>query len=248
MKGLGLLNGTNPEAMSVAETALTHPAAGVRKTAIQVLSGTPGALSLLKKYKMASDPDLRVRLASVILMADLNPSDAIATSLSEMLKDSINTKDEWINKALKAAIGIHRGTSVSSTVTKSTVPDQVINISVIKDQMKYNKTSFTVKAGSVVRIVLKNTDFMQHNLLVLKPGSTEKVGAAADALARDPKGADLQYVPKLREVLFHTPLVNPQKTSTITFRVPKQTGDYPYVCTFPGHWKLMNGLMKVVSK
>ena len=178
----------------------------------------------------------------------MKPSDVIAASLTAMMKDSTNTQDEWINKALNAALGIHKAIPVNKAVSNSTAADQVINISVIKDQMKYSKTSFTVKAGSVVRIVLKNTDFMQHNLLVLKPGSTGKVGAAADALARAPNGAELQYVPKLQEVLFHTPLVNPQKTSTITFRVPKQTGDYPYVCTFPGHWKLMNGIMKVVSK
>src|SRR5688572_4182823 len=92
---------------------------------------------------------------------------------------------------------------------------------------------------SEFRIVLKNTDFMQHNLLVIKPGSTEKVGTAADALEREPNGAELQYVPKLQEVLFHTPLVNPPITLPDALPISKQTGDYPYVCTFPGHWKLM---------
>jgi azurin len=50
------------------------------------------------------------------------------------------------------------------------------------------------------------------------------------------------------QVLFSMPLVNPQKSYTITFKVPAIAGDYPYICTFPGHWRIMNGVMKVVSK
>ncbi|MCB1209408.1 MAG: hypothetical protein KDK97_08785 [Verrucomicrobiales bacterium] len=25
----------------------------------------------------------------------------------------------------------------------------------------------------------------------------------------------------------------------------KEKGDYPYLCTFPGHWMVMNGVLKV---
>ena len=32
---------------------------------------------------------------------------------------------------------------------------------------------------------------------------------------------------------------------TISFMLPKQPGDYPYICTFPGHWMVMNGVMHV---
>jgi uncharacterized protein len=31
----------------------------------------------------------------------------------------------------------------------------------------------------------------------------------------------------------------------LEFVAPEEPGDYPYVCTFPGHWRVMNGLMKV---
>jgi azurin len=67
-------------------------------------------------------------------------------------------------------------------------------------------------------------------------------------LATEKNGAALQYIPKMSQVLFSMPLVNPQKSFTITFKVPAITGDYPYICTFPGHWRLMNGIMKVVAK
>ncbi len=29
------------------------------------------------------------------------------------------------------------------------------------------------------------------------------------------------------------------------FTAPKEPGEYPYVCTFPGHWRLMKGVMTV---
>ena len=32
------------------------------------------------------------------------------------------------------------------------------------------------------------------------------------------------------------------------FRVPAQPGSYPFVCTFPGHWRVMNGVLKITEK
>ncbi len=50
---------------------------------------------------------------------------------------------------------------------------------------------------------------MQHNLLIVKPGSLEKVGNAADLLARESNAIALNYVPKMPEVLHATELVSP---------------------------------------
>jgi azurin len=49
------------------------------------------------------------------------------------------------------------------------------------------------------------------------------------------------------EVLQATPLINPEGKYTLKFRVPMVTGSYPYICTFPGHWRIMKGVMKVVN-
>jgi azurin len=86
---------------------------------------------------------------------------------------------------------------------------------------------------------------MQHNLVITKPGMREKVGKAGDAMMKDEKGAEKNYVPSLPEVLYSTPLVSPGQSFTLTFKAPAKVGDYPYVCTFPGHWTLMNGMMHV---
>ena len=115
-------------------------------------------------------------------------------------------------------------------------------------EIKIRSNSFGHKNISTVKINLVNVDYMQHNLLILKPGSKDKVGAAADKLAAEPNGAELNYIPKVPEVLFSTPLVNPQKTYSMTIKIPETVGEYPYICSFPGHWRIMNGVMKVIAK
>jgi uncharacterized cupredoxin-like copper-binding protein len=123
--------------------------------------------------------------------------------------------------------------------------DQVIKLTTVKDIMKFNKELVTAKAGSTIQIVLDNIDYMQHNLVLIQPGSLEKVGAAADQLAHDPNGAVMAYVPKMPEVLKATALINPGDTYTLTVTLPNTPGDYPYVCTFPGHWRMMHGILRV---
>ncbi|WP_109699295.1 PVC-type heme-binding CxxCH protein [Chitinophaga deserti] len=134
----------------------------------------------------------------------------------------------------------------STTQAPAGKADQTVLLKVIQNEMKYDQASFTVKAGTVVDVVLENPDFMQHNLVIVRPGTLQTVGQAANKLAADPKGAEMNYVPDMPEVLFATRLVNPQETVTLRFLVPAEAGDYPFVCTFPGHWSIMNGVMKVV--
>lgn len=127
------------------------------------------------------------------------------------------------------------------------VQANTIIMTVVPDMMKFDIEVFTVIAGQKVIIELENPDGMQHNLVISKPGTLKEVGAAADALARDPKGAQLHYVPQIPAVLFATKLLNPEEVVTLTFTAPSEPGDYPFVCTFPGHWRMMNGIMKVTE-
>lgn len=137
--------------------------------------------------------------------------------------------------------------SATAGVGKDVKIDRTITVKVIKDVMKYDQQLITVKAGITIQFVFQNTDFMQHNFLLVKPGAKEKVGAAADKLAQDPNGVKMQYVPKMPEVLLSTPLVNPGGKFTATFKIPATPGDYPYICTFPGHWRIMNGILRVTK-
>jgi type I restriction enzyme M protein len=120
-----------------------------------------------------------------------------------------------------------------------------IKLGVIPHEMKFDKASFTVQAGTQVTIDFENLDFMQHNLVIGKKGSMEVIGKAADELAKNPKGAELNYVPEIPEVIIATVLVSPEGKETLVFTAPTEPGEYPFVCTVPGHWRIMNGIMVV---
>ncbi len=118
--------------------------------------------------------------------------------------------------------------------TKTPSDVKVVKIKSVKDLMKFDITEFTVKAGQSVEIIFENPDAMQHNIVIVKPGTNEKVGKAADKMPDDEKGAEKNYVPQLAEVLFSTPLINAGQTFRLKFKVPSRPGDYPSSARFRG--------------
>jgi azurin len=109
--------------------------------------------------------------------------------------------------------------------------------------LKFDTTLITVKAGSRVRLVFRNSDDMLHNFVLCAPGRGQAVGEAALALGIE--GTAKNYVPESDDVLYHTALTQPGATETIFITVPTKAGDYDFVCTFPGHATLMKGILKV---
>jgi uncharacterized protein len=137
--------------------------------------------------------------------------------------------------------------AVLTEQTAKQAPDVTIKLGVKAGEMQFDKTELTVAPGQLVEIIFNNPDAMQHNFVLGASGSLQAIGTAADELARSPNGAAQQYVPQMTEVLFSTKLVEPGETVTVQFKAPAQTGQYPYVCTFPGHWRIMNGTLNVVA-
>ena len=113
------------------------------------------------------------------------------------------------------------------------------------DQLKFDVTRFTVKPGETVEIVLMNPDIMPHNLVIIAPGTLESVGAKAEAMASLPDGFQKNFVPATPEVLYSTKLISQGALARIRVTAPTAPGAYPYLCTFPGHWRVMNGIMEV---
>jgi putative heme-binding domain-containing protein len=111
--------------------------------------------------------------------------------------------------------------------------------------LTYSTRSFTVKAGSAIKLTFSNPDVVPHNWVLIKPGQLPRIGDLANKLIADPEALARHYVPIDPAVLAHTDIVAPQERFTIYFRAPKERGRYPYLCTFPGHWMVMNGVMIV---
>ncbi len=126
-------------------------------------------------------------------------------------------------------------------------PVQQVIIQSVEYQLIFDKNEFTVKAGSHVELIFRNVDEMPHNLLIVKPGKLQTVGEAADRMAGTPDAGKLQFVPQIPDVLHATRLLMIDEADTLKFKAPDLPGDYPYVCTYPGHWRSMNGIMKVVK-
>ncbi|MEP7257578.1 MAG: PVC-type heme-binding CxxCH protein, partial [Flavitalea sp.] len=451
IQGLQAIKVNNPEALAVAVKALSHPAAGVRKTAIEILPKTTASFLAMQKAKVFEDKDLRVRLAAVLATTDMTPSVSIGNVLVEMAGKDENISDTWLRRALMVAGKLNQETfnaafkkkglndhpslieaslaqqlSFGSRITsiplkrhfswqapvpalfpdvarkemlisgdiegeikrnngipvaavpysgivvahgnklngyvlylkdnkmyfqvnedgksyqvftvsalppkfsfkaalqkdgvmrlsidnkeagsvkttglfkkdiegavrvgagpgkgderiadypdstfdlsatlsnakldlledivpagKEAKADKIIVLRVLKDVMKYDNALITAKAGTILQISFQNPDFMQHNFVLIKPNSTDKVGAAADKLAQGQAlpaaGKGMQYVPRMPEVLWATPLINPGGKYTLTFKTPAVPGDYPYLCTFPGHWRIMRGILRITK-
>lgn len=126
---------------------------------------------------------------------------------------------------------------------------RVIRVGTLFDQMSYDKERFVVLAGKPVEFVFENTDIMPHNFVIVAPGNLEKVGNAAEAFATTPAAATKQYVPDMPAgvVLLKSKLLQTRQSEQLKFVAPKEPGIYPYVCTYPGHWRRMHGALYVVA-
>jgi len=114
-----------------------------------------------------------------------------------------------------------------------------ITISTVQDKMLYDKKEFSVETGKPVQLTFVNNDFPPHNLLIVKPGTADEVAALAITLAND--GFKKQWRPDTPKILWGSTMIDYEEKSVISFTAPAP-GDYPYVCTFPGHALLMRGM------
>ncbi len=149
--------------------------------------------------------------------------------------------------AFTAGGGLSGAAGSSLKPVAPAAPDVTLRLTAVPGQLKFDLSELTVAPNQLVEIVFANPDAMQHNFVLGASGSLEAVGAAADKLAQSPAGLAQQYVPDIPQVLFSTKLIEPGETARFQFRAPGTTGDYPYICTFPAHWRVMNGTLHVVQ-
>ncbi len=137
------------------------------------------------------------------------------------------------------------GSVLAQQADSSAIDLREVDIQSDGNTLAFVQTEFTVKASESVRLVFQNqatTPGLSHNVVIMtKPEDINRVGVAAiQAVAND-------YIPEDDGVLFHTPLAKSGETVELTFTAPAKPGDYPYACTFPGHYVLMRGVMHVVE-
>ncbi len=129
---------------------------------------------------------------------------------------------------------------------------KLVKIGAVPERMLFSVKSFTATPGQPIKLVFSNPDATDHNLVIVKPDRLAEVGMAANEMAKDPRNANSDFVPpEKRDLILHaSPMIGPTRASLIhvmRFQAPSEPGIYPYVCTFPGHWVVMNGVMVVAA-
>lgn len=135
------------------------------------------------------------------------------------------------------------------TSTQQPEAPQTSNVLELKgsDDMKYDKSEFTVKAGEEITLTFTNAgslpiETMGHNVVILEKDTDVKTFAMASSQAKETNYISDLY---LTDIVAQTKLLGPGESETITFTL-KEPGEYTYICTFPGHWIQMQGVIKVI--
>ena len=125
---------------------------------------------------------------------------------------------------------------------------RIVTIRTVPYLMRYDRVHLVVQAGQPIQITLKNPDAHAHNLVIVVPGASAEVGVVASQMLEDSDSFQgKSYVPNSDKVLLASQMVRGKQSDTMTFVAPETIGEYPYLCTFPGHWVSMNGILHVVE-
>lgn len=125
---------------------------------------------------------------------------------------------------------------------------RVLRLGTVTDQMRFDREQLAVQAGKPFEIAFENGDIMPHNVVLLEPGSLEEVGNLAESMATSPGAIERHYVPESRKILAASRLLAPRASQRLSLSAPARPGVYPYVCTYPGHWRRMYGALYVVER
>ncbi|CAM3510211.1 azurin [Aequorivita lipolytica] len=135
------------------------------------------------------------------------------------------------------------GTQVEETTPAEVTDGAVANVTIEgNDQMKFNKTEIRVKAGQKVKLTLNHVGKMDvtvmgHNWALLTQDADMAAVGQASAVAKD-----TDYIPSdmADKIIVHTKMLGGGESDTIEFDAPAP-GTYVFMCTFPGHYALMQG-------
>ena len=213
----------------LAREAVESPDPGVRTAAVRGLRALPRV-----SWPAAEvEPLARSLVAALVKVpppARTEPASLEAIQFTEQLSEALPDATRRTLRRDLRALGV-----------------QVVRIEAIPEQMIFDLKWFAVEAGKPVQIILFNPDAMSHNLVVMRPGTLQEVGAAANAMSISTDPAAKPYVPPGPQVLHATRLLQWGETERLSFTAPAEAGEYPFACTFPGHWVRMYGVMLVVK-
>lgn len=199
----------------------------------------PSAIKALRVIPDGSWPDGQIRPLIDNLIGYLTSMPARYRTGSAAM-DAVE-----LTKALSTKLSADEAKTIEERLQNLDV--RVIAIGTVPHRMIYDKELIVVQAGKPVEFRFSNTDAMPHNFAIAMPGSLEEVGELAEATGRDSDAMERHYIPVTDKILLASRLLQPGESEALSFEAPTEPGIYPYVCTYPGHWRRMYGALYVVS-
>lgn len=139
--------------------------------------------------------------------------------------------------------------ALATLITPLTAATPPIKVEITaNDQMRYSTRKIEGKVGVPMEITLKHIGkipkaSMSHNLVILKPGSMKAMISAKCSQAKDNNYIATDAESKAA-ILAYSPQLGPGESHVVKF-TPTEAGDYPYMCTYPGHFSEMHGIITV---
>lgn len=244
--------GATATLQSVIDDALTHASTAVRKAAIETLPPSTESAEILVQHNLFSDPQLNVRLAAVLKAVDIGPQGY--AQLLSAAQAAVEDADQWIAEALRLLnpIGIVQDPQEDlppPTPETSALPPARLTLTAPEGVMRFAETTLHAFAGQEVHVDFVNLHPDLHNAVFLQIDSdVEDFGAALDGYMTDPNSSNTEYVPPDRQgdVVGSTGVLA-QNDRIVASLGALEAGSYPFVCSVPGHWAVMQGTLHVTD-
>lgn len=143
------------------------------------------------------------------------------------------------------ALSLMVGCGEHTSSANSRIEPVVLQVATDGEFLAFTPTELSCLTAARVRLVFKHGGTripQKHNWVLILPGTTQEVEKAGTAA-----GEAAGWVPKNdRRVLAATPLCSPGGEAVIEFTAPAP-GDYPFICSTPGHAAEMHGILHVTK-
>jgi azurin len=149
-------------------------------------------------------------------------------------------------RILAAALGLPAIYVSAALEARAAQVEKEVDLSIASDGdlLTFKPDRLTCRAGAPVRLTFYNTAkyvSQEHNWVLVEPGTAAAVEKAAEA-AGEANG----FVPRGDpRVLAATPMCGKGQHVSIEFIAPTAPGNYPFLCTNPGHGAVMHGVLVV---
>ena len=251
LEGLGAREALDSATMA----ALRHSSPAARKAAIQTLPFSASIGETLASSGVFTDPNLNTRLSSLLRVADLGhavgPQGYYASRRAEA------GGDEWIQAALDLFpeyIGIVKRPQDDDPplqpgpeIPQQQLPGAQLILEAPEGIMRFEQQQLHAFAGQSIILSFENRNTELHNAAFLRPGTNmQSFGEALNGYMAHSEAVQNEYIPPEQQplVVGSTGVLEMGQSLEISLGMLSE-GTYPYVCTVPGHWAVMQGVLTV---